>query len=446
VNWKKHINQTFKLSIPMIAGQLGQIGTNISDNIMIGNSGADQIAASSVANGIFIFFLVVGIGFAFATTPIVANFPKTTHHEEKTSILKNSFVINISIGFLLFLLVFGSSFLLDNLGQEAHIVALASPYLQLQAISVLPLMLYLTFKQFFEGLEDTKTAMVITLSANIVNIGLNYILIYGHFGFDAMGLYGAGLATLIARIMMAALIIGYFLFSKKYQLYKTLFSKVKILTSEIKNLFRLGLPIGLQFAFEVSSFAGAGIMCGWIGDIALGAHQIALSIASISWSIATGFGAAVTIRVSQFWGQKSIPDISKSYLSGYIITSAWMIFSGAIFLLFDRELTSLYVEQEHIIYLATSLLFVAVLFQLSDGAQVVGLSALRGFQDVKIPTILTLIAYWVIGLPIGYILAFPMDYGVHGVWYGLFIGLSISALFLYLRIWYLQKKMKINSI
>jgi MATE family multidrug resistance protein len=440
----EYIKENWKLSLPIILGQIGQIGTNIADNIMVGNSGSDQLAAASLSNAIFIFLFVLGVGFSMASTPLIAELKADNNTKRIGVISKNSFYINLILGSIIGGITFCASYLLPYINQPENVVEYAIPYLQILAISTFPVMVFLSFKQFLEGLENTKIAMRITLISNAINILLNWVLIYGKFGFEPMGLYGAGIATLISRVFMALAMMIVFFRAKFLESYKDLWLNSYYSSEAITKLRKLGLPIGLQFSFEVSAFAGAGILSGWIGENALAAHQVALNLASISWAIATGFGAAVTIQTSKFIGLKQYDKLEKIYGAGFLMTTAWMLVTGIIFLIFSTELASLYLKDTSIINLAASLLFVAFLFQVSDGAQVVGLSALRGFQDVKIPTWLTLIAYWVFGIPSGYILAFWFDMGVHGVWYGLFIGLSLSALLLFLRLNHQRKKIQVS--
>lgn len=437
LNIKQHLKANWKISIPIVTGQLGQIGTNIADNMMIGNAGASQIAAAALANGIFFFFFVIGIGFAMASSPLVAESNGQGKLMKCVSFLKNSLVANIGLAFLLGILISIISLFLNNMGQDQHIVELAGPYLRIQAISLLPVLVYFTFKQFLEGLSDTKPAMVITLAANALNIILNWILIYGYFGFEPMGLYGAGIATLIARILMAVSMVIYFFKAKKYNPFTALIHKVQINKSILRKLSKLGFPIGFQFAIEVSAFGGASILAGWINEASMAAHQIALNLVSISWSIATGFGAAVTVRIGEALGKRHFKDITPIFYSGYILSLSWMTVTGILFYAFGYELSSLYIQKESIILLASQLIFVGVLFQISDGAQIIGQGALRGLQDVNATTWISLISYWIIGIPLGYFLGFTFNMGIEGVWYGLFAGLTSSALLLFFRF---QKK------
>jgi len=433
VDIKAHLKANWKLSIPIVTGQLGQIGTNIADNMMVGNSGSSQIAAAALANGIFFFFFVIGIGFSMASSPLVAESKAQNKILKCVAYLKNSLLANIGLAILLGAIIYIISLFLEDMGQAEHIVSLAQPYLKVQCISLFPVLFYFAFKQFFEGLSITKPAMIITLGGNAINIFLNWVFIFGHFGFDAMGLYGAGIATLISRVLMALAIGIYFFKSQSFKIYSDKISQVKLNASILRKLSKMGFPIGFQFAIEVSAFGGASILAGWINEASMAAHQVALNLVSISWSIATGFGAAVTVRMGEALGKRQYNQLKNINYSGYILSLSWMVITGILFFVFGYELSSLYLKDESIILLASQLIFVGVLFQISDGAQIIGQGALRGLQDVNATTWISLISFWIIGIPLGYIFGFYYKLGIEGVWYGLFAGLTCSAILLFFR-------------
>ncbi|MGB0869211.1 MAG: MATE family efflux transporter [Flavobacteriales bacterium] len=430
---KAHLKANWKLSIPIVTGQLGQIGTNIADNMMVGNSGSSQIAAAALANGIFFFFFVIGIGFSMASSPLVAESKAQNKILKCVAYLKNSLLANIGLAILLGAVIYIISLFLEDMGQAKHIVSLAQPYIKVQCISLFPVLFYFAFKQFFEGLSITKPAMIITLGGNAINIFLNWVFIFGHFGFDAMGLYGAGIATLISRVLMALAIGIYFFKSQSFKIYSDKISQVKLNASILRKLSKMGFPIGFQFAIEVSAFGGASILAGWINEASMAAHQVALNLVSISWSIATGFGAAVTVRMGEALGKRQYDQLKNINYSGYILSLSWMVITGILFFVFGYELSSLYLQDESIILLASQLIFVGVLFQISDGAQIIGQGALRGLQDVNATTWISLISFWIIGIPLGYIFGFYYNLGIEGVWYGLFAGLTCSAILLFFR-------------
>jgi MATE family multidrug resistance protein len=313
------------------------------------------------------------------------------------------------------------------MGQPDDVVTLAIPYLSIIAISIIPTMIFQTYRQFAEGLQRTRVAMIIVVGSNLLNIVLNYILIFGKYGFPEMGLNGAGWATLISRVVMAFSMMLYVYYGKKYQAYKAGFSIGNYSRSLINKMLHIGLPAGSQFIFEAGAFGLSAIMMGWLGTTALAAHQIAINLATISYMTTSGLGAAATIRVGNFWGQRDTNNLRASAFTmigmAIIIMTAW-----ALLFIFGRYfLPSLYIEDQPVIDLTASLLIIAAFFQLSDGIQVVTAGALRGLQDVKIPSLLIFVAYWIIALPLGYWLAFPLKMGANGIWIGLFLGLTLTA-------------------
>lgn len=299
-------------------------------------------------------------------------------------------------------------------------------------------MLFQTFKQYAEGLSFTRTAMFITLSANLLNILLNYLLIYGKLGFPALGLNGAGWATFISRVIMAIAIVIYVSRASWFQQGLKLKQFQKKL---VVRMLKLGIPTGFQYVFEVGAFSCAAIMMGWLGAQALAAHQIALNMAAVSYMMVTGIAAASTVRVGNQLGKQDIPNMRRAGFSAFLMGLMLMTASAIIFVVGKYFLPSLYIDEPQVIELAGSLLIVAAFFQLSDGVQAVGLGTLRGMADVKIPTIITLVAYWLVGLPIAYWLAFPMELGAHGIWYGLLLSLTLAAILLFARFHYLSKKL-----
>ncbi len=435
-----HFKKNLSLALPVMTGQLGQIFTGVADTVMVGRVGETSIAAASLANGLFFFIFVIGIGISFAITPLVAESHGENDMKGICRWLKNANLLNILVSIVLVGLLMILIQYIDQMNQPESVVVLTKPYLYTIGVSIIPVMFFQTYKQFTEGMSDTRTAMYISLLSNSLNVGLNYILIFGKLGFPEMGLFGAGIATLISRIFMAVAFYRYFKLSNRYATINRMYQYASISKGVLRKLFKLGFPTGLQFSFEVSAFAGASIMAGWLSVQAMAAHQIALNLASISWMMATGLGAAATIRIGNHLGRKDYLNLSRVGNSSYILVSILMATSGIIFWLFRYQLTAFYVSEPVVINLAASLLLVAVFFQLSDGIQVVGLGLLRGLQDVNKPAIISFIAYWGIGLPVGYYLGFNLDLGVQGIWVGLLCGLTASAIMLGARFRILAKK------
>jgi MATE family multidrug resistance protein len=298
-------------------------------------------------------------------------------------------------------------------------------------------MLFMAMKQFAEGLLDTKAAMRVSITANVINVVLNYVLIFGKLGFPELGLVGAGYATLISRVFQAIAMAGYLWYLPKFESYKKLWKTTVIKFRYVKDVLKIGVPTGLQSIFEVSAFAMAAIIIGTIGAKEQAAHQIAISLASMSYMLAHGMAAAATIRVSNQLGMRDYPQLKLAMRTIFRMIVWMSIFFGLTFVALRHFLPSLFTQDVEVIQIASVLLVVTAFFQLSDGVQVVALGALRGFSDVKIPTWITLMAYWAIALPLGFVLGKYTSLGPTGVWLGLALGLSVAAALLWYR--YTQK-------
>lgn len=438
--YRAHVGPNFFLAYPVMLSMLGQVMTGVADSVMIGWTGATPLAASSFANIFFSIPLFFGIGVSYAITPLVAQAEGASDKNKIIDTLKNGALINLVTGFVLVALIFSTEPFMIYLGQPEEVVALGIPYLSIIAISIIPTMIFQTYRQFAEGLQRTRAAMIIVVASNLLNIFLNYILIFGKYGFPEMGLNGAGWATLIARVVMALSMMLYVYYERKFQAYTAGFSIGNYSRSLINKMLHIGLPAGSQFIFEAGAFGFSALMIGWLGTTALAAHQIALNLATISYMTTSGLGAAATIRVGNFWGQRDKQNLRAAAFTMIGMAVCLMTAWALLFILGRYFLPSLYIEDQPVIELTASLLIIAAFFQLSDGIQVVTAGALRGLQDVKIPSLLIFVAYWIIALPLGYWLAFPLKMGAHGIWIGLFLGLTLTATAMVVRFNRLSKK------
>lgn len=450
-NFKAHFSKTFSLAYPVMLSQLGQVLVGVADSMMVGRLGAEPLAAASLANSIFFVLLMFGIGVSMAITPLVAMADGKNKRSRIGRLFRHGFTINMITGIVLFLVIVFFSPLLNYMNQPAQVVELAIPYLAIITLSIVPFMFFQTFKQFAEGLSQTKQAMYITLVCNGLNVFLNWVMIYGNLGFPALGLNGAGWATLISRVLMGIVIAYYVFKSSRYKSFDLGFRIKRLSFPMITKMLKIGVPTGFQFIFEVGAFSTAAIMMGWIGVYALAAHQIAINLASISYMMASGLSAAAMVRVGNQLGRKDIKTLREAGFTVFAMAAIFMLVSAVFFIVFREFLPSLYIDDQTVIQMSASLLIIAGLFQLSDGIQVVGLGALRGMADVRIPTLVTFVAYWVIGLPLGYIFAFVLDMQEKGIWYGLLIGLTVTGFLLLYRFHtlsarLLQKEKEIQSI
>jgi multidrug resistance protein, MATE family len=429
--YKKEYKKNLTLAYPVVLSQLGHILVGVADSIMVGRLGVDPLGAISLANGIFTVILVFGLGISFSITPLIAIAESQQNYTRIALFLINGMLANMLIGVALFLAGFGLSPLLAYLSQPEEVVRLAIPFINVLFLSMVPLMYFQAYKQFTEGLSLTKPAMYISVFSNVLNILLNYLLIYGKLGFPELGMMGAAWATLISRVVMALMMSFFVMYARRFYPYRLFFKAKYISVVYMARIYRVGLPIAMQMVFEVGAFSFSAIMMGWISAHALAAHQIALSIAAISYMMASGIAAAATIRVGNAFGKKKYTKMRSAGLSSVVLVVIFMSLSAGLMIGLKDYIPLLYIKDEiteaTVISIASGLLIIAALFQISDGIQVVCLGALRGLEDVRYPGVISLLAYWVVALPLGYFCCFVLKWGPYGIWTGLLVGLSIAA-------------------
>ncbi|SFF05272.1 MATE family efflux transporter [Thermoflexibacter ruber] len=439
-----HYRQTIHLALPIIAGQLSQILISLADNTMVGNFDSQSLAASALANAIFWSIFIVGIGITLGLTPPVAASSATGDIKTCQRYFKHGIVLYSSIGFFIFLFIVAISFFLDSLGQQLEVATLARPYLQILGGSAFFVLIFQSIKQFMHGISHTKEPMYIEFGEAGLNILLNYTFIFGNFGFPALGLLGAGIATILARMLGCIALVILFVSSSHFAKYREGFEWKVFAFKDFKYLIKLGVPIGLSMLFETSAFAMSNVMMGWIGADELAAHQIALNVASTTFLVAMGISSATAVRTANQLGLKNVGELRMAGKAGMLINLVFMASCVLIISIFHNVIPMLYVKEVEVQKIASILLIVAALFQLSDGLQVACMGALRGITDVKIPTFITLFAYWGIGIPLGYVLGFVLDIGAVGIWISLFIALTVAAILLTLR--FLDKSKRIIQV
>jgi len=444
--YRPHYQTNLKLAIPVVISQLGHTLVHTADSVIVGHfAGTIPLAAVSLVNSIFTIVLVVGIGISYGLTPLIAQENGKENYKECGRLLSNSFLINCISGISLFLLLyFGSLAILGNLNQNPAVVVEAKPYLGLLGFSIIPLMVFMTFKQFAEGLGFTKQAMMISIWGNVINILLGIVFVKGMFGIKPMGVSGVGLSTLIDRSIMAIVMAVYVFRSKYFRQYLQEFAFLQIEKVRALKILKIGTPVALQYTFEVSAFSGAAIMIGTIGAVEQAAHQVAINLAAMTYMMASGISAAATIRTGNNFGKKDFKELRLSAISSYHIVLGFMLFTAIVFVVGNQFLPYMYTEDRSVVVIAAQLLIIAGFFQLFDGAQVVGLGILRGMGDVNIPTLITFLAYWVVGLPVGYYLGIMLHMGANGIWYGLTLGLLVSAGLLFIRFHYHSIRLSLN--
>jgi multidrug resistance protein, MATE family len=442
--YKKEAIEMLRLSMPIVISQLGIVGMGVADTIQVGQidgKSAISVAAAGLSNSLFFTIAVIGLSAMGVVAPMISK----VEAEENYPQIGQLFHANIRVAYLLGLitLVFCLFFtiFLSSMGQDPDVIAIAKPYNIVITISVIPLFLFASLRQLSDGLGKTQLAMFITLSALLLNILFNWLLINGIGFLPRLELLGAGFATLLSRIYMASAL--WFLIRKNDKLRDyTRAAKVN-LNHLVKKILTIGIPSGMQSFFEVAVFAGAVVIIGWYGKYQQAAHQIAISMCSVTYMMVTGIAAAGGIRVGHFWGLKDKSMILLSGTTALLMAGGFMTLCAAIFFIFYNPLVGLYTSDASVVPAAISLLIIGGFFQISDGLQVTALGILRGIADVNKPTGITLFAYWGVGLPVGYVLGQFYKLEAAGVWIGLTAGLSVSAILLCFRFYAMARKVAV---
>jgi len=447
--YTREFKYNLKLAYPVMIGMLGHIFVQFIDNVMVGQLGTAELAAISLGNSFVFIAMSIGIGFSQAITPLIAEADGAKKDKVISSIFEHSFMICLILGLILFTIVFLNRNLLYSMNQPIEVVELASPYLFWVSFSLITIITFQSFRQFADGLSFTKAAMYSTLLGNVINVILNFLLIFGLWIFPKLGVEGAAIGTLISRICMLTFIIVYLKLHKKLSVYITRFFPSKVQIKRVKKIIYLGLPSALHSFFEVAFFISAVWMSGIIGKNSQAANQIALNLASMTYMVALGVGVAAMIRVGNQRGMMNFIKLREVALSTLLLIIIVDILFCFIFLIFNDYLPLLYLDPNNannltdvneVIQIASKLLIIAGVFQLFDGIQAVVLGALRGMQDVNIPAFIIFLSYGLIGFPTSYFLGFYTSLSVVGIWIGLMTGLFSSSLFLFLRFNYLSKK------
>jgi MATE family multidrug resistance protein len=449
-DYTKEFKYNWQLAAPVMLGMLGHTFVQFIDNVMVGQLGTAELAAVSLGNSFMFIAMSLGIGFSTAITPLVAEADAAKDFVQGKSAFKHGLFLCIVLGISLFLLVYFAKPLMYFMKQPVEVVELAIPYLDLVAFSLIPLIVFQAIKQFSDGLSMTRYPMYATLLANIVNVIFNYLLIFGKFGFPELGIVGAAYGTLASRFIMVAYL--WWLLSgkeksKNYVTHIKLFALDKLM---FRKLINLGAPSAMQMFFEVAIFTAAIWLSGLLGKNSQAANQIALNLSSMTFMVAMGLGVASMIRVGNQKGLQNYIELRRIAFSLFLLGTILAVGFGLLFFVFHNQLPKLYVDYDdaknlldntEVVSIASKLMIAAAIFQISDSIQVVVLGALRGLQDVKIPTIITFISYWLVGFPISWYLGKEEAYASFGIWLGLLAGLTTAAILLYIRFNYLTKKL-----
>lgn len=428
--YRPHYGALLRLAAPVVLSQLGQVVVQFADNAMVGQLGALPLAASAFGGSVAFILFIFGLGISFGLTPIVGALYARNERREMAANLRNAIVLYTILGVVITLLQLAFEPLMYRLGQPAEVVDMALPYYRYMAWGMIPVMLYAAFKQFLEGVGNTTTAMVVVIVCNSLNIFMNWVLIYGNLGAPAMGVAGAGLATLISRVAMPLMMIAYFAVSRSVRPYVALMSQTRLQWRRVKHLLHIGLPIATQTTLESSAFVLSGIMIGWFGTVAIAANQITTTLSNAAFMICIGFSSAATIRVSHAYGARHWDDLQMSANSAYHIGLCWNLFAATMFIALRHQLPRIFTPDEAVVELTAALLVFSAMFQVVDCIQAISIGILRGMKDVNATMGIAFLAYIVVNLPIGYLFAFPLGMGPEGVWLGYVFGLGLAALLL----------------
>ena len=435
-----YYKRNLKLAFPIILGQFGQVTVSLVDTLMVGRLGTRELASVAFANSIFLLIFIFVLGFSLGLTPLIGSAFGKKQSRKIALLFQNAFLLNLLLSIAILIITLLLKPLLYRLGQDEEIVTMCIPYFDSLLFSLIPVSVFFACRQFGEGIGNTKMAMWITLTGNVLNIILNYLLIYGKCGFPAMGVTGAGIATFIVRMFMA---LTFLLVIWKHTVFKTYlhylswsnFKKIALF-----KLIKLGFPISGQLVVEVLAFSFSAVMVGWIDGINLAAHQIVLQMASATFMLALGVASATTIRISHQFGGKHYRATKFAARAALHIVILFMSLTATCFIVFRHQIPTLFTTDTQVIAIAAQLLIIAGFFQIFDGVQAVGLATLRGLADVRIAMYIAIFSYIFISLPLGYLFAFVFNWGTQGIWTGLAIGLGFAAILYRLRFLYYMKK------
>ncbi|EJW92312.1 MATE efflux family protein [gut metagenome] len=440
--YKQHYKALLSLGIPIMIGQVGMIVLAFADTLMIGHHSTPELAAASFVNNVFTLCIIFSTGFSYGLTPLVGSLYGNHRYAEAGQALHCSLVANSLVALLLTAVMAVVYLKLDALGQPEELLPLIRPYYLVLLASLLFVMLFNGFKQFTDGITDTKTAMWILLGGNTLNILGNYVLINGKLCFPELGLLGAGISTLFSRIVMVVVFAWIVLHGKHYVRYQLGFFRLGWSTPIFKKLNFLGWPIGLQMGMETASFSLSTIMIGWLGTVALASHQIMITISQFTFMMYYGMGAAVAVRVSNFHGQHDGENVSRSANAGFHLILYMAVVLLSILFVMRGQMGSWFTDSEEVTAMVSALFFPFLIYQFGDGLQINFANALRGISDVKSMMLIAFVAYFLISLPVGYFCGFVLDLGVIGVWMAFPFGLTSAGVMLWSRFRYQTRKVE----
>ena len=440
--YSAHYPQLLRTGVPIMIGQLGTIIMGFADTIMVGWYGTKELAAAGFVNNILGLVIVSSLGFSYGLTPVVG----MLHGEGRLHLiaqkLKNSLLANNVLSLILAGLLAVLYFNLHNLGLPEDLLPVMRPYYAVLTLSIIPLMAFNAFKQFSDGIQDTRMPMYVMLTANVLNVLLNWLLIFGHCGFPEWGLLGAGVATLSSRIFQWAAMSLIFHFTPRYGIHPRQFKTARVHRSELAEMTRMGWPIALQMGMECGSFSLSAIYVGWLGTIALAANQIMVTVGQLCFMLYYGMAAAVAVLVSYHRGAGNLVQTRLVAASGLHLTWGIGIMVCIPIFLFRHQIGFWFTDSAEVARLISLLVYPLLIYQFGDGLQCIYSNALRGMADIKPMVWIAFVAYFVISLPMGYFLGFVCRLDMVGIWMAFPFGLTSAGVLYYLRFVYTQRKLQ----
>lgn len=431
--FKEHYRELIRLGLPIMVGQLGMIVLSFADTMMVGRYCIDSLGAASFVNNMFNLVIIFSTGFSYGLTPVVGSYFGKDDAGSVGRSLKNALLVNSAVALVLMLLMWVMYMNLHRFGQPAELLPLMRPYYIVLLLSLLFVLLFNAFRQFADGITDTVTPMYILLGGNLLNIIGNWVLIYGKAGFPEMGLLGAGVATLVSRVLMLLCFAVVFFVSKRYAPYREGFTSADFRKEDCYRLMKMGMPVGLQMGMETASFSLSTIMVGWLGTAALAAHQVMLTVGQLGFMLYYGMAAAVAVRASNYMGRRDYSQVRQSVGAGFRLILAMAAIVSLAMLAFRSSVGSLFTDSAEVTAMVAQLVIPFVIYQFGDGMQCNYSNALRGISDVKMVTWYAFIAYFLVSLPSGYLFAFVFGMGLTGVWFSFPLGLTCAGLLFWSR-------------
>ena len=431
--YSSHYKELIRLGLPIVIGQLGIIFVSFVDTFMVGHHGKSDLASAGFVNNVFNLAIIFATGFSYGLTPIIGKLFGSGERRKAGGMLKNALLANGAMSLLLMAIMWLLYLNIDKLGQPVELLELMRPYYLTLLLSLPFILLFNAFRQFADGITDTKTSMWILLTGNILNIAGNYMLIFGKCGMPELGLLGAGISTLLSRMAMLAIFLVIFFKKKRYSEYTLGFWCNSISKKKQKELFRIGLPVAIQMGMETASFSLAAVMIGWLGTTALAAHQIMCTVSQLGFMLYYGMAAAVAVKVSNYNGSGDTVNIRHSAYAGFRIIAVMAVFTSILVCIIRNHIGYLFTDDSAVALQVSQLVIPFIVFQFGDGLQCNFSNALRGIADVKPVMLYAFIAYIVISLPVGYLFGFVLGWGITGVWFSFPFGLTSAGVLFYLR-------------